>query len=580
MTFTGKRSDIPSKTLIFIALIQGFALLLLHQSIELKFWPHNEPQWLFAFYAVAIAVPVVLLLGVSTQSKKIYHWTFGYALLLLASGYYAGNQVIPLPYIRFDNLLLVLVATLSVATFKLLMYVQHVAQTGSFSLRTLNYHTLFVLSWRNFLTLALSLLFMLCTWGVLILWAELFKAIKINFFHDLFTERWFFYPALALAHGFGVVIFRHQSSVIDTITRIQQALMKFLLVILSLVAVIFLLTLPFTGLAPLWDTGGSLLILWIQALMLFFINAVYQDNPEARPYPVWIHRFIYISIALLPIYSVISFYGLSLRVEQYGWTLSRCWAFLLWATFAAFSVGYLWGIIRLRDHWLLQLSWINVRMGLMVLLAMLLVNSPLADFRKISVDSQLQRLADGQVTLKEFDFRYLRYELSRPGYDALQRLKEEIKADHPEIALRITSFYKDQKNRAAQTSQDELLQAIDGIDDSTPKPLLDFIYSDLIDNNWRLRMNKEYRLITIDLNNDTRLEYVLAELRDDYVNFTLYYFENEQWGNQSLRFVQNSSASPEQRNKAIREALNRGQISTVKPEWQHLDVGDVQFQVQ
>src|SRR5690606_41751209 len=158
-----------------------------------------------------------------------------------------------------------------------------------------------------------TIIFSFSVWGVLMLSADLIKLIRIDFFHDLFTERWFYYPVLALAHGFGIIIFRNQSKVIDTITRIQQALMKFLLVILVLVSLLFLAALPFTGLAPLWETGqGSMLILWLQALMLFFLNAVYQDDADARPYPLLVHRFIYIGVALLPVYSVIAFYGLGL----------------------------------------------------------------------------------------------------------------------------------------------------------------------------------------------------------------------------------------------------------------------------
>ncbi len=124
--------------------------------------------------------------------------------------------------------------------------------------------------------------------------------------------------------------FRKLTHIIDTITRLQQALIKFLLVLLSLVSLLFLGALPFTGLEPLWESGGSSLILWMQALILFFVNAVYQDEPDNWPYSVWLHRFIYISIAILPVYSLISFYGLSLRIDQYGWSLSRFWAYLIW----------------------------------------------------------------------------------------------------------------------------------------------------------------------------------------------------------------------------------------------------------
>ena len=138
------------------------------------------------------------------------------------------------------------------ASFKALLYIQQLS-SGS----ALSYSALFLYSWRNFLTLGLSLLFTLAVWAVLMLWAALFKVIQIDFFDDLFAKQWFYYPTLSLAFAFGIIIFRNQAGVIDTITRIQQALMKFLLVILALVSMLFMLALPFTGLTPLWKTAVS-----------------------------------------------------------------------------------------------------------------------------------------------------------------------------------------------------------------------------------------------------------------------------------------------------------------------------------
>ncbi|MGH1374579.1 MAG: DUF4153 domain-containing protein [Cellvibrionaceae bacterium] len=573
MESTGNSSSIPSKTLILIALLQGFALLLLHQAIEFRHWPHNEPHWLFGFYSVAVATPVMLLLGLSEHSKPVYKWAGIFTTVIFGLGYYVGHQAIPLEHIRFETLLFLFVATLCVATFKALMYVQHFAAGGP-----LTYSRLFLLSWRNFLTLGLSLLFMLCTWGVLMLWAGLFKAIKINFFYDLFTEKWFYYPVLALAHGFGVIIFRFQSGVIDTITRIQQAMMKFLLVILSLVSVIFLFALPFAGLAPLWETGGSSLILWMQALMLFSINAVYQDEPESQPYHLWVHRFICIGVALLPIYSAISFYGLSLRVEQYGWSVSRCWALLLWSVFAAFSIGYLWGILKLKDHWLRQLSWINVRMGLVVLGLMLLVNSPLLDFRKISVNSQIDRLKQGVVSRENFDFRYLRNELARPGYEALQVLREEVKAEHPEIALRIQSYYADKDDKRS-TSKSDFVKAITGLTEDTPEDLIDAIYVEVTKRIWQMQQTQSYELLVLDLNNDGDLEYVFAQVRQREIELAMYHNIDGRWESRVLRSIYGQSTTSKESNARLLEALEKREYGAAANEWQFLQIGEHLFQV-
>ena len=567
---------IPKKLLILIALLQGLALLVLHQSIEFKFWPHGQPQWLFAFYSVAITIPTMLMLTISDRTYSIYKWMVPYSIIVFILGYYVGSQTVPLAHVRFETLLFAFVVTMCIATFKSLMYVQSFT-----SGEPITYSRLFLLSWRNFLTLGLSLLFMVLTWGILMLWAGLFKAIKIDFFYDLFNERWFFYPVLALANGFGVIIFRLQSNVIDTITRIQQALVKFLLVILVFVSIIFLFTLPFTGLAPLWDTGGSTLVLWMQALMLFFVNAVYQDDPKLKPYSIWIHRFIYIGLALLPIYSMISFYGLTLRVEQYGWTVSRCWAFMLWSIFAAFSFGYLWGILKLRDGWLHQLSRVNVTLGLVVLTLMLAVNSPVLDFRKITVASQMERLELGIISLSDFDYAYMRRHLAKPGYDALQSLKTEVAESNPEIALKISSFYHDQDENDKEYIKKEFILALNGIAPDSPESLINKIYEEVSNNNWNMQNNLSYHLLEVNLNSDDHPEYIFIEERERYVNLTLYYQDGGAWINRKLGTTVEddfSYDSKEGKNK-IMESLKLGDYVEIKPEWNNFKIGDQVFQV-
>ena len=563
--------DVPVRLLVLVALLQGLALVLLHQSMALEFWPHREPQWLFALYSVALPVPLVLLLGLESRNfAAVARWTAGLALVLFGLGYYVGSQATPLEHVDYGYLLGAYVVTACVATFKALMYVQHVA-TGE----PLSYHRLFLLSWRNFLTLGLSLLFGACVWGVLRLWAGLFGVIGIDFFTHLFGEPWFYYPVLALANGFGVVIFRRQSQVIDAATRIQQALMKFLLVILVFVSIIFLVALPFTGLQPLWESGGSTLILWMQALMLFFLNAVYQDDPGARPYPLWLHRFLYLGIAVLPVYSLISCYGLTLRVEQYGWTVSRCWAFLMWGLFALFSAGYLVGIIRYRDDWLRQLSWVNVRMGLLVLGLMLLVNSPLLDFRKISLDSQLGRLERGEVSLEDFDYRYLRYQLVGPGYRALQELKQEVLPEHPAVALRIDALYADFRGEGIETDRAALLSAIQFAGESYPEPLGDAIFGHLTANPGRLGFNQSYHLFPIDLDQDSDTEYLLVEQGAAFHRLTLFYRQDTAWRNASLTPERVNPYHPQE----LIEALEGGEFRLRPPRWRELEADGTTYRV-
>lgn len=569
-----EENQTPQKLMILIALLQGLGLLYLHQAIELDFWPNNQPQWLFSFYSIVLALPVMLLLGLTHNNwARLVSFAVPFSVLVGVLGYYVGLQAIPVQYIRYGTLLFGFALTISLATFKALMYMQQLAAR-----ETISYTRLFRWSWRNFLTLTLSLLFAGSFWLILLLWGALFEAIDIHFFDDLFKEPWFYYPTVALANGFGVIIFRRLTHVIDTITRLQQALMKFLLILLVLVSVLFLAALPFTGLDSLWKNGGSALILWMQALMLFFVSAVYQDDPNERPYPLALHRFIYIGVALLPVYSAIAFYGLSLRVDQYGWSIARCWAFLIWFLLAMFPLGYWWGIAKERDNWTAQLSRVNVAVGLVVLAGMLLVNSPLLDFRKIVVNSQLERLESGEIEPDSLELRYFRYQLAKPGYEALQELKQRSATSHPALAMRINQLYRDGNPEAASISKEELLAAITLLGEDPPGALLDEIYANETESPWRLANVKKFYLNGIDLSGDSQTDYLLMAVQDRRIELTLYYFEDGEWKAEALNLGPVSYSTGADR-AAFIESFTSAKLEVIRPKWNHVYIGGQLVQV-
>ena len=97
------------------------------------------------------------------------------------------------------------------------------------------------------------------------------------------------------------------------------------------------------------------------------------------------------------------------------------------------AVGYVIGIIRRRAEWTIDLARVNAAMGLVVLAIMLLANSPLLDFRKLSLKSQLNRVEAGEIELREFDFWYTKQHLARPGYLAMEEMKEQVGDSDPEL---------------------------------------------------------------------------------------------------------------------------------------------------
>ena len=284
----------------------------------------------------------------------------------------------------------------------------------------------------------------------------------------------------------------------------------------------------------------------MQALILFFLNAVYQDEPEIRPYGIWIHRFIMLGVFLLPVYSVISFYGLSIRVDQYGWSIDRCWGFLIWFMLALFSFGYVWGILRLRDNWLEHLSRVNVVNGLVLFALIVLINSPALDFRKIVVSSQLQRLASGENIIENFDFQYFKRSLAKPGYEALQSLKNQYKESNRQIALKIDLLYKepDAKLESDRDTYDSFRRTIYVLSDP-PEGLIEAIYSEEIKKKWRMQRTKGYFLVEVELDEDDINEYLfVSKISTQETYLRLYHMENNKWTMSAVRELSDLSGIP------------------------------------
>ena len=359
--------------MLIIAVVQGILLFALYRAFDTDLWPSDDPLWSYPLWTLAIAVPLLLLLSLNHgNERRVVQLVAGWAAVLALLAIYTGWQAEPFGEFPVGSLTFVFCASMTLACFKALMYLQQRANQVP-----LTYQVLFTNSWRNFLVTALSAIFVLIFWLILVLWGELFSVIEIDFFRDLFREDWFIFPVLGFALGLGMIIFRNLTRVIDTITKLLHALIKLLLPLIVTVAVIFLAALPFVGLDVLWSTGnGTALLLWLLAVILFFTNAVYQDGRETNAYAPVIHRLIFSGLCVMPIISALSLYGLVLRLNQYGWSVERCWAFVVWLILTLLAVGYVMGIVRRRAEWTIDLARVNRYMGLVVLGLMILTNKP------------------------------------------------------------------------------------------------------------------------------------------------------------------------------------------------------------
>ena len=560
-------SSLPRVAMLIIAVVQGILLFALYRAFDTDFWPSDDPLWSYPLWTLAIAVPLLLLLSLNHgNERRVIQLVAGWAAILALLAIYTGWQAEPFDEFPVDSLTVVFGASMTLACFKALMYLQQRANQVP-----LTYQVLFTNSWRNFLVTALSVIFVFIFWLILVLWGELFNVIEIDFFRDLFREDWFIFPVLGFALGLGMIIFRELTRVIDNITKLLHGLINLLLPLIVSVAVIFLAALPFVGLDVLWSTGsGTALLLWLLAIMLFFTNAVYQDGRETDAYSPIIHRVIFSGLCVMPIISALSLYGLVLRLNQYGWTVERCWAFVVWLILTLLAIGYVVGIFRRRAEWTIDLARVNTAMGLVVLAIMILANSPLLDFRKISLNSQLNRLETAEIELKEFDFWYTKRHLARPGYLVMEEMKQEIGDSDPDLLELIKNPVTRFSARRMETAKDMWDEMI-----YRPEPFD-------VPESLRLTINKQHWmnndgetvLFQLDLDADSQSEYLVLNLQESGIMYSqFYYLTDEGWTAGVLAHPRFRYGGEE-----MNEMIKNGDIEIIDPRFKHLRIGDVQFQ--
>jgi len=95
-------------------------------------------------------------------------------------------------------------------------------------------------------------------------------------------------------------------------------------------------------------------------------------------------------------------------------------ACLLVAVF--YAGGYVYAAVRRGGPWLDGLRQVNLAAALLSLAVALSLFTPLADPARISVASQVARLASGATATDKFDYGFLRFRGARYGMEALQAL--------------------------------------------------------------------------------------------------------------------------------------------------------------
>ena len=139
-------------------------------------------------------------------------------------------------------------------------------------------------AWTDAVIGAASLGFVGVTFLLAWLIAGLFDLIGIDLVKDLLGESWFGWMLAGFAFGAAVGLLRQRDALVATLQRLVMVVLGVLAPVLAAALILFLASLPFTGLGGLWDSSipatGLMLLAGAGAVLL--ANAVIGNGDDDR----------------------------------------------------------------------------------------------------------------------------------------------------------------------------------------------------------------------------------------------------------------------------------------------------------
>lgn len=299
----------------------------------------------------------------------------------------------------------------------------------------LPYPPVHVHAWTNIVLWILACGFALLAHLMMWLVASLFGLIGIDFISELARKPWFVWMLAGTSFGGVMGLLRDRDSILVLIQRVAMTVLSVLAPVLAASLTLFLLSLLFKGLAPLWNTHSATpILLTCVGGAIVLGNAVIGNRPEeAAESRLMRWSAAVLAGVILPLV-VIAAVSTGKRIDQYGFTPSRLWALTFVIAGTVCAVAYAAALIRGRAGWADRIRPANVRLAVIVCAVAFLLATPIVSFGAISARDQVARLQSGRIEPGRFDWRALRFDFGPSGERALRRLARE--GATPEIRRR------------------------------------------------------------------------------------------------------------------------------------------------
>jgi hypothetical protein len=291
-------------------------------------------------------------------------------------------------------------------------------------------------AWNDAVIGAASLFFVGITFLLAWLIGGLFDLIGIHAIKDLLKKDWFGWALAGFAFGGAVGLLRERDRLTATLQRLVMVVFSVLAPVLAVALVLFLASIPFTGLGKLWSSWvpATPMLLSASAGAILLANAVIGDGREDRAQN-WILLWSALALVavILPLAGIAAL-SMGIRINEYGWTPERIWGVIAVAVAIAYGLAGWWSIWRGRLDFDDPLRPTQTKMAIGLCGLALFLALPILDFGAISASSQLARLERGKVTPDKFDWTAMAFDFGPSGRKRLNEIAKSGPAAQHDLA--------------------------------------------------------------------------------------------------------------------------------------------------
>ncbi|MDQ3077428.1 MAG: DUF4153 domain-containing protein [Pseudomonadota bacterium] len=300
-------------------------------------------------------------------------------------------------------------------------------------------------AWTDAVIGAASLAFVGVTFLLSWLIAGMFDLIGIDLVKDLLQESWFAWMLAGFAFGAAVGLLRERDGLVATLQRLVMVVLAVLAPVLAAALLLFLASLPFTGLGGLWDSAlpatGLMLLAGAGAVLL--ANAVIGNGEDDRASGRVLRlSALLLVLTVLPL-AIIAAVSIGARIGQYGWTPERIWGVVAVAVAVLYGLAGWWAVAKRRTNFDDLLRPLQTRLALGLCGLALFLALPIVDFGAISANSQMARFASGRVPANGFDWKAMAFDFGPAGRARLA----EIARSGPSEQRRLAATALSSRNR-------------------------------------------------------------------------------------------------------------------------------------